>query len=237
MRNTLAIFWKETKSYFGSPMAYVVGAVFLALTGYFFVSSISRPFAEASIRGWLLPATFFLIFWAPALTMRLFAEEQKLGTLELLLTAPVQDWEVVLGKFLASLVTFLGTLSFTLYYVLLLFWFGDPDIGPLLSGYLGLILYGSACLAIGLFASSLTSNQIVAAIVGSGVLLLMALADQAAGIVGGVASQVLEQISLTAHFEDFARGVIDTHHVVYYLLVTAFVLFLTERNLDSRRWR
>ncbi|GBD10789.1 Inner membrane transport permease YbhR [bacterium HR23] len=237
MRNTLAIAWKETKSYFGSPMAYVIGAVFLALTGYFFVSSISRPFAEATIRGWLLPATFFFVFWAPALTMRLFAEEQKLGTLELLLTAPVHDWEVVLGKFLASVAILVGTLSLTLYYVLLLFWFGDPDVGPLLSGYLGLLLYGSASLAIGLFASSLTSNQIVAAVVGSGLLLLMTLADQAAQIVGGIASRVLEQISLTAHFADFARGVIDTHNVVYYILVTVFVLFLTERNLDSRRWR
>ncbi|MFN3974763.1 MAG: ABC transporter permease, partial [Dehalococcoidia bacterium] len=216
---------------------YVVGAVFLALTGYFFVSSISQPFAEATIRGWLLPATFFFVFWAPALTMRLFAEEQKLGTLELLLTAPVYDWEVVLGKFLASLVILVGTLSLTLYYVILLFWFGDPDIGPLASGYLGILLYGGAALAIGLFASSLTSNQIVAAILGSGILLLMTLADQAAQIVGGVASLVLEQISLTAHFADFARGVIDTHNVVYYLLVIAFVLFLTERNLDSRRWR
>lgn len=237
MRNTLAIAWKESKAYFGSPMAYVVGAVFLALTGYFFVSSISRPFAEATIRGWLLPATFFFVFWAPALTMRLFAEEQKLGTLELLLTAPLYDWEVVLGKFLASVVILVGTLFLTLYYVLLLFWFGDPDIGPLVSGYLGILLYGGASLAIGLFASSLTSNQIVAAILGSGILLLMTLADQAAQIVGGVASRVLEQISLTAHFSDFARGVIDTHNVVYYLLVIVFVLFLTERNLDSRRWR
>ncbi|MCI0771011.1 MAG: ABC transporter permease subunit, partial [Chloroflexi bacterium] len=138
MRNTLIIAWKETRSYFSSPTAYVVGAMFLVLTGIFFVFDMTRPFAEASVRGFISWATFFIVFLAPLLSMRLLAEEQKMGTLELLLTAPVRDWEVVVGKYLASLATLGATLAFTLFYVLLLFVFGDPDVGPLLSAYLGL---------------------------------------------------------------------------------------------------
>ena len=125
MNNTFIIAWKETRSYFASPTAYVVGAMFLILTGVFFVFDITRPFAEASVRGYINWATLFIVFLAPLLTMRLLAEEQKLGTLELLLTSPVRDWEVVVGKYLASLVTLGFTLTFTLYYVILLFFFGD----------------------------------------------------------------------------------------------------------------
>lgn len=237
MSNTLTIAWKEVRTYFGSPMAYIIGTFFLALTGYFFATSISGPFPEASIRGFLTPSTFILVLWAPLITMRLFAEEQRLGTLELLLTAPVRDWEVVLGKFLASLVMLVGTVALTLYYVLLLFWFGDPDTGPLLSGYLGLLLYGSATLSVGLLASSLTSNQIVAAVMGVAVLLLLTLTNQAATLVSGLPSRILEGISLTGHFDDFTRGVVDTGNIVYYIAFTAFFLFLTVRNMESRRWR
>ncbi|MBI2165327.1 MAG: ABC transporter permease subunit [Chloroflexi bacterium] len=237
MRNTLTIAWKETKTYFSSPTAYVVGAVFLALEGYFFVQAVSVPFAEASVRGFISPATFILVLLAPVLTMRLLAEEQKMGTLELLLTSPVKDWEVILGKYLASLVIFVGTLSFTLYYVLLLFWFGDPDIGPMLSGYLGLILYGGAALAVGLLASSLTPNQIVSAVLGFGVLLLLTVTDQAAQVVSGLGAVILEKVSITAHFTDFARGIVDTGNVVYYVTVVFLLLFLTTRYVESRRWR
>ncbi|MBI4234102.1 MAG: ABC transporter permease subunit, partial [Chloroflexi bacterium] len=220
-----------------SPMAYVVGAVFLAITGYFFVQSISTPFAEAAIRGWLIPSTFVFVLWAPILTMRLFAEEQKMGTLELLLTSPVRDYEVVIGKFLASLIILMGTVSLTLYYVLLLFWFGDPDVGPLLGGYLGIILYGAASLSVGLLASSLASNQIVAAMLAMGVLLLLTLADLVYSIVSGVGARVVEQLSLTGLFSDFARGIVDTNNVIYYVSMTVLFLFLAVRNLESRRWR
>src|SRR3989304_9154250 len=154
MRNTLVIAWKETRTYFTTPMAYIVALVFLALTGYFFVADIlGTSLPEASIRGFLTPITFIMVLLAPVLTMRLLAEEQKLGTLELLLTSPVRDWEIIVGKFLSSFIFYLVALALTLYYVLLLYWFGKPDSGPILAGYLGMILYGAATLSVGLLAS------------------------------------------------------------------------------------
>ena len=236
-RNTFAIFWKETKTYFTSPMAYIIGGVFLAITGYLFVSSISVPFPEASIRGWLEPSTTVFVLWAPAITMRLLAEEQKLGTLELLMTSPIRDYEIVLGKFAAVLAILLATLALTFFYFVLLFAYGDPDIGPVFTGYLGIILFGGASLSVGMLASSLTSNQVVAAVVSFGALLLMLLTNQAADITSGVAAQVLEGVSLSGHFDDFSRGILDTNNVIYYLSVMAFFLFLTIRNIESRRWR
>ncbi|MDA0770852.1 MAG: hypothetical protein BZY79_03145 [SAR202 cluster bacterium Casp-Chloro-G4] len=237
MNNTFIIAWKETRSYFSSPTAYVVGAMFLVLTGVFFVFDITRPFAEASVRGYINWATLFIVFLAPLLTMRLLAEEQKLGTLELLLTSPVRDWEVVIGKYLASLVTLGVTLSFTLYYVLMLFVFGDPDIGPLVSAYLGLFLYGAAALAIGIMASSLSGNQIVAAVVGIGILLMLANINRIGVLLQGVGADVISGLSMDAHFDDFSRGVLDSSHVVYYLSIVVVFLFITVRSLEARRWR
>ena len=237
MRVALAIASKEIQTYFTSPMGYIVALVFLSLTGFFFGISISSDFPEASIDGYISPSAFILVILAPAMTMRLFAEEQKLGTLELLLTSPVRDWEVVLGKFLSSLVFFVATLSLTLYYVILLYWFGNPDSGPIWSGYLGLILYGAAALSVGLLASSLTNNQIVSLVVGFGILLILSVIDQAATLVDGTASTILSQLGLTGHLGDFSRGVVDTSNIVYYLTVVSVFLFLTIRSLESRRWR
>ena len=237
MNNTLAIAWKELKTYFSTPAAYIVGAMFLVFTGIVFVLDVTRPFAEASVRGFIIPASFFFVLLAPLLTMRLLAEEQKLGTLELLLTAPVRDWEVVMGKYLAALVMLLATLAMTLYYVLLLYWFGDPDTGPVLSAYLGLILYGAAALAVGLLASSLSANQIVAAVVGMVVLLTLAFVDRLGQLVSGLAQDVLTGMSMNARFIDFTRGIVDTSNVVYYLSLAAVFLFLTVRSLETRRWR
>ena len=169
--------------------------------------------------------------------MRLLAEEQKMGTLELLLTSPVRDWEVVVGKYLASLVTLGVTLAFTLYYVLMLFVFGSPDIGPLLSAYLGIYIYGAAALAIGLMASSLSGNQIVAAVVGIGILLMLTNIDRIGVLLQGVAADVISGISMNAHFEDFSRGVLDLSHVAYYISLVAVFLFITVRSLEARRWR
>ena len=238
MRVATAIAWKEIVAYYTSPMAYIVAFMFLALTGFFFVNSIDEAFPEATIEGVLDPVVFFMMWWLPpVLTMRLLAEEQKMGTIELLLTAPVNDWEVVLGKYVASLVFFVGTLALTLYYVLLLFWFGDPDTGPILSAYLGTILYGAAALSVGLLASSLTNNQIVAAVVGVGLLLLLTFIDFAADQVGGGLSTFLEEVGLRSHFDDFSRGIIDTSDLVYFVALAAVFLFLTVRSLESRRWR
>ena len=235
--NTFNIAWKETKSYFGTPAAYVVGAMFLALTGVFFVSEITAPFAEADVRGIVDWASFFIIFLAPLLTMRLLAEEQKLGTLELLLTSPVRDWEVVIGKYLASLLILAAILAATLYYVLLLYVFGSPDTGPILSGYFGLLLYGAAALAIGLLGSSLSGNQIVAAVVGIAILLMLSYVDRIGELVEGVVRQIVEGMSMNSHIVDFTRGVIDLSSVVYFLSLTAVFVFLAIRSLETRRWR
>ena len=237
MRNTFTIAWKETKAYFTTPTAYIVGAMFLVLTGIFFVFDMTRPFAEASVRNFVSWASLFIMFLAPLLTMRLLAEEQKMGTLELLLTAPVQDWEVVLGKYIASFITLMVTVAFTFYYVALLYVFATPDTGPILSAYFGLVLYGSAALAIGLMASSLSGNQIVAAVVGIGILLTLSFIDRIASIVEGLAADVLNGVSMNAHFTDFARGVIDTSHIVYYISMAAVFLFIAVRSLETRRWR
>ena len=237
MRNTLAIAWKESRSYFSTPTAYVVGAMFLVLTGIFFVFDVTSPFAEASVRAIVNWASFFILFLAPLLTMRLLAEEQKMGTLELLLTAPVRDWEVVIGKYIASLLMLIATVALTVYYVILLYGFGEPDTGPVLSAYLGLFLHGAAALAVGLMASSLSGNQIVAAMVGMAVLLALSFLNRVANLVSGVAADVVNGLSLNAHFTDFSRGVVDTSNIVYYLSVAAVFLFLTIRSLEARRWR
>ena len=237
LRVATAIAVKEIQAYFTSPMGYIVALVYLAVSGFWFGISISGFFPEASPEGYIRNTPFLLILLAPAMTMRLLAEEQKLGTIELLLTSPVRDWEVVLGKFVASLVFFIGTLSLTLYYVILLYAFGDPDSGPIWSGYLGLILYGATALSIGLLTSSLTNNQIVSLVVGLGILLILTLIEQAAGLLDGTWATVLSQIGLTTHLDDFYRGVIDTTHIVYYITFTMVFLFLTVRSLETRRWR
>lgn len=237
MRNTFIIAWKETRSYFTTPVAYIVTMVFLAITGFFFADSLNTPFPEAVVRPYLEGGIFIMVFIAPLLTMRLLAEEQKLGTIELLFTSPVRDWEIVLGKFLASVGFFAVALLLTLYYFLLLVWFGSPDVGPVFSGYLGLLLHGSAALSVGILASSLSNNQIVAAVMAVGTLLLLSLIHQLSSALSGMAATLVSEISPVAHFEDFSRGIIDTGDLVYYISFIAFVLFLTVRSLESRRWR
>lgn len=240
IRNIWAIAWKELKTYFSSPMAYVVAAFFVTWNAVWFVrGAIDVPFPEATIRSFLY---FFLTWWvmmllSAVLTMRLFAEEAKLGTLELLLTAPVKDFEVVLGKFLSTFITMLGYLALTLYFVLILFWFGDPDTGPMLSGFLGIILLWSALLSVGLFASVMSNNQIVSFVVTTAIVGVFFIIDIAAGQLTGVASQILSQASLLAHIDDFGRGVIDISNVVYYISFTVVFLFLTVVSLEMRRWR
>ncbi len=236
MKNTVAIAWRETKAYFLTPTAYVVGSMFLVLTGIFFVFEVTSTFPEATVRGLVEWASFFMVFLSPLLTMRLLAEEQKLGTLELLLTAPVRDWEVVVGKYLAALLTMVVTVIMTFYYVLLLYSFGDPDTGPVLSAYLGLVLYGAAALSVGLLASSLSSNQIVSAVVGTAALLTLSFLDAVAQLVSGIAREVLNGLSMDAHLVDFNRGVVDTSNIVYYLSIAAVFLFVTVRLVETRRW-
>ncbi len=237
MRTAQAVAWKEIVIYFSSPTAYIVGLIFLALTGFFFSRDLGNPFPEATMAPFFQGAVIIFILLAPALTMRLIAEEQKLGTIELLLTSPVRDWEVVIGKYMASLAFLLVLVALSFFYAILLFVFASPDPGPIWAGYLGLVLYGAASLSVGLLASTLTSNQIVAAVVAMGILLALFFADLAFGAVGGLAGEIIGEMGLKSHFDDFERGVVDTKHIVYFLSVTAFFLFLSVRALESRRWR
>ncbi len=237
MRTIRAVAFKEIQIYFSSPVAYIVALIFMALSGFFFVRDLGNPFPEASLSNFFQGATFLLIPLAPALTMRLLAEEQKLGTIELLLTSPVRDWEVILGKYLASFVFLLFLLSLTSYYVILLLLFATPDPGPIYSGYLGLILYGAAALSVGILTSTLTSNQIIAAVVGTGILVVLYATSFIGDVVTGVWATIFNQLGFTSHFNDFDRGIIDSTHIVYFVTVIALFLFLSIRALESRRWR
>lgn len=235
MKNSLAIARKEFKSYLTSPMAYVVTGIFLVLTGVFFAIS-SSTYLETSISGFLNSGSIILLLLVAVLTMRLIAEERKLGTIELLLTAPVRDSEIILGKFLGSLGILTVMLALTFYYPLLLMIFGDPDMGAIGTGYLGIFLLGTACLAVGLFASSLTSNQIVSAVVAGGILFALWFIGIAAGYLPEALGKVINYFSLSYYFPDFARGMIDTRGIIYYLSITGLFLFLSIRSLENSRW-
>lgn len=235
MRNTLTITAKEFKSYLTSPMAYIIIGIFLALSGFLFGNS-SATYSETSIRGFLEIGSLLLLLLIAVLTMRLLAEEKKLGTIELLLTAPVRDSEIILGKFFGSLGIIMVMLVLTFYYPILLMVFGSPDIGPIVAGYLGLFLLSCASLAIGIFASSLTSNQIVAAVVTGGILFGLWFLGSLADYLPSAMGDVIGYFSLSSYFPDFMTGIIDTRGVIYYLSVTALFLFLAIRSLENSRW-
>ena len=236
MRTTLTIARRELSAYFASPIAYLVAAAFLLISGYLFAIILLNS-RQATLEGLFFNVNVILLFVAPLLTMRLLADEQHSGTIELLLTAPVRDWEVVLGKFLAALGLFVAMLLCTLYYPLLLWRLGgNLDMGPIVTGYLGLLLLAGAMFALGTLASALTENQIVAAVIGFGALLLLWLIGSASNVAPGAAN-VLNALSLSGHFDDFARGAINLEDVVYYLSLIAGGLFIATRVLETRRYR
>ena len=238
MKNIAIISGKELSSYLSSPMAYIVAAIFLALSGTFFATYLADiNYTDTSITGFLNAAQFLILLFAAVLTMRLIAEEKKLGTWEFLLTAPVRDIEIILGKFLGSLVMLTGMLMLTLYYPILLIVLGDPDLGPIWTSYLGLFLLGSACLSIGIFSSSMTSNQIVSAVVAGGIIFALWFLGVVGNMVSGPFGEVLAYISLSHHFPDFMKGIIDTRAIVYYLSVTALFLYLAVGSIETGRWR
>ena len=238
MKNIAIISGKELSSYLSSPMAYIVAAIFLALSGTFFATYLADiNYTDTSITGFLNAAQFLILLFAAVLTMRLIAEEKKLGTWEFLLTAPVRDIEIILGKFLGSLVMLTGMLMLTLYYPILLVMLGDPDLGPILTSYLGLFLLGSACLSIGIFSSSITANQIVSAVVAGGIIFALWFLGVTGNMVSGPLGEVLAYLSLSHHFPDFMRGIIDTRAIVYYLSVTALFLYLAMGSIETGRWR
>lgn len=238
MKNIWTITWRELKAYFVSPIAYVVSALFLMAMGYLF-SLILISTRQASLGPLFNNMVFVLLIMAPALTMKSLAEEQRMGTIELLLTSPVHDWQVVIGKFLGSFILFVVMLlAPTLYYALVLQVFGPPDYGPLITGYLGFVLVGAAYLSIGVFGSSLTQNQVIAFFVGVVILLLLWIADAASGVFGaGALSDALTYIAVPHHFTDIFQGVVDTTDIVYALSVVVISLFLATQVLQTRRWR
>jgi ABC-2 type transport system permease protein len=229
---------REFRVYLTSPMAYIVACVFLILIGALFIWYLNDiDYSDTSIAGYLdVWGNLVLMLFAAVLAMRLIAEEKKLGTWELLLTAPVRDTEVVLGKFLGSLGMLVSMLALTLYFPVLLWIFGDPDTGPILTSYLGLFLLGAASLSIGLFASSITSNQIVAAVIAGGILAILYFIGTAGNAMGSAVGDILSYISLSSHFPAFVSGIIDTRAIIYYLSVTALFLFLTIRSVETSRW-
>ncbi|MBM4417433.1 MAG: ABC transporter permease [Chloroflexi bacterium] len=231
----LVIARRELAAQFRSPVAYILIAAFILIAGFLFANSVISS-RQATVRP-LFGALFtILLLFAPIITMRLLAEEARNGTMELLLTAPIRDFEIVLGKFLAGLGFFAVVLGVTLYFPFLLLVYGNPDVGGIVGTYLGALLFCATLTAIGLFASSLTQNQIVAAAISWAILLLLYLVDALSGVLGGTSSDVLRYVSLYPHFNDLTRGVIDTKDIVYFLSMTAAALFLTWRKVESRRW-
>jgi ABC-2 type transport system permease protein len=236
MKNTWAVAVRELRSYFLSPLAYVVIALFLVLAGYLFALILNSS-REASLRGLVQNISVLYLFIVPAISMRLLAEEQRTGTVELLLTNPVQEWEIVTGKFLAAIMLMLVMLGLTLLFPLFLFVFGNPDRGPILTGYLGVFLQAAAFLSVGLWASSMTQNQIVAAIVSFGLLLILWLSDNLGQFLGGTIGQIVSYTSVINHFQSFPQGVIESKDVIYYLTLVAAGIVLSTLSLQSRRYR
>ena len=239
MRGALTITQRELLGFFCSPIAYVVLVVFLGLNGYFFGYFNLVAGEEASLRflfGRFMP--LMLLFIMPMLTMRLMSEEFRQGTIEMLMTAPVSDATVIVGKFLGTFIFYVFLLSTTLIYLVAISRFGDPDIGALISGYLGLLLMGALYIAVGLFFSTCTSNQIIAVITSFTVLAILAvLVDRFASHVEGGLRVVLQHISISHQFAEFVHGAINLNNVVFFVTTTAFLLFLSVKVLESRRWR
>lgn len=249
------VFKKEMRLYFTSPVAYVVFTFFLLIVGYFFYSifafynltsmqaAMNPAFgrdlniADAVLRPLFSNTGIILLFFMPMLTMRLFAEEKRSGTIELLLTFPVRDGEVLLGKYAAAMGLFVMLLGFTALYAAIVGYFARLEWGPLLSGYLGLVLLGGTFLAVGVLISSLTENQIVAGFSTFGVLLGFWVIGWSADLVGGNWRALFQYLSILEHLDNFGKGVIDTKDVAYYLSAIALSLFLTLRSLESKRWR
>lgn len=238
MRNMLIIARRELGAFFASPIAYLVTAGFLAIAGYFFsvILVLSRQATMQFVFGNMVVV---LLFVAPLLAMRLLSEEQRSGTIELLMTSPVRDWQVVWGKWLAAFVLYLVMMAFTGLYVVVLWRLGNPDFGPIMSGYLGIILLGAALLALGTLTSAVTENQIVAAVLGVALAVLLYVSSALADVSGtdSLLGRLFEYLALSEHLFDFTRGVVDTTHVIFYLSVTAGALYLATRALETRRWR
>jgi ABC-2 type transport system permease protein len=254
MRNIVALAQKELRAYFASPIAYIVIGCFAALYGFFFVA-ILRFFVGQSmqaglsgaggsmnvnqqlIRPLLQNVTVVVLFMLPLITMRTYAEEKRSGTIELLLTSPVTDFQIVVGKFLGAMALYGAMLAVTLVHMGVLFFFGRPEWKAILTAYLGLLLFGGCFISVGLFISSLTRNQIVAGTLTFAVFLFLWVITWIGSFAGPTGDKLTSYLSIVDHFDDFTKGVIDTTHLIYYLSFITFGLFLTAKSVDSERWR
>jgi ABC-2 type transport system permease protein len=252
--NILAIANKELRAYFASPIAYVVIGFFALVFGWMYASILGWFVSQGMqaglgmgpqtlnvnqqmIRPLVLNMTVVFLFMLPLITMRTYSEEKRSGTIELLLTSPITDLQIILGKFFGALALYAVMLAVTLVHFGMLFLYGHPEWKPLVTAYVGLLLFGGCFISIGLFISSLTKNQIVAGAATFAVFLVLWVIDWIGSALGPTAEEVLKYLSMTGHLDDFVKGVIDTKHVVYYLSFIVFGLFLTARSVDSERWR
>jgi ABC-2 type transport system permease protein len=254
MRNVFTICGREVKAYFTSPIAYLLMGLFGLITGYMFYMATAY-FIQAgqqqqmtgqggamSINDYVIApllgnAGVIGLFLVPLISMRLFAEEKRSGTIELLLTSPLNDWEIILGKWLGAMVMYLSVIGMTAIDVALLFAWSTPDWRPILTGYLGLILQGATVLAIGTFISTTTRNQIIAGGSTFAVCLLLWVLSWATNFSDSAWGKAVAYCSILVHFEPFSKGIIDTKDVIFYLSAIFLGLFLTARSLESLRWR
>jgi ABC-2 type transport system permease protein len=251
------VFKKEMRLYFTSPIAYAILLVFALVMGLFFylqfsaysmasMQSMMNPMMarDLNVTDYVMRPLFFntlsvilFLFLMPLITMRLFAEERRSGTLELLLTYPVRDGAVLAGKYLAALVLYLVMLAFTVVYVGMMAYFARVEWGPLVTLYAGLVLMGAAFLAVGTFATTVTENQIVAALITGVVLLGLWIVGWPADVAGGAWARVLSHLSVPEHVDSFAKGILDTKDVIYFVDLTLVALFLSLKSLEARRWK
>lgn len=255
MRNALIICGKELRSYFVSPIAYIILTMFGVVFSFMFWNALGQFIVEGmemqmrgqsfpiSINEWIISPLLHNVnvigglFLIPLITMRLFAEEKRTGTIELLITSPIRDLEIIIGKWLAALVLYGCVLLFTAVNFAFLFKYGNPDWKPLLVGYLGLLLEAGALLAIGTFISTLTKNQIVAAAVTFGACILLYVFGWVSAYESALWARVLSYLSIASHFDSFVRGVIDSKDAIFYATVIFLGLFFTARSMESLRWR
>ncbi|MDP1570613.1 MAG: ABC transporter permease subunit [Vicinamibacterales bacterium] len=254
MRNVITLARKELSSYFASPIASIVMGFYALLFGYFFYALLAffeRQSMQMSmgmgpmtmninqmlIAPLFMNATVIALFVLPMITMRTYSEEKRSGTIELLLTAPLTDVQIILGKFLGAMGLYAAMLAVTLLHMAVLFYYGDPEWRPVATGYLGMLLLGGCFISVGLLISSLTKNQIVAGMVTFAVFLMLWVINWIGSFAGPTAQAVLSHLSIVEHFDDFAKGVIDTNHLVYYVSFIVFGLFLTAKSVDTERWR
>ena len=253
MRNVITIARRELQAYFASPIAYVVIGFFALLFGYFFYtllwyferqsmqvamgSGMTMNINQMLIGPVFMNVSVIVLFVMPMITMRTYAEEKRSGTIELLLTSPLTDLQIILGKFLGALTLYAVMLAVTFLHIGVLFWYGDPEWKPVATGYLGLLLMGACFISAGLLISSLTKNQIVAGMVTFAVFLMLWVINWIGQSLGPTGQSIVTHLSITDHLDDFARGIIDTKHLIYYVSFIAFGLFLTAKSVDSERWR